>query len=75
VSFVSADALADRASALGVPDDVIGPVVEEYEDAQLQALKTGLLACAAIAAVALLWTKGLPKEVQTGTPAEAVPVA
>ena len=49
-------------------------LVQNYEAAQLQALKTGLLVAAAVALLALLFTRKLPSRRPTDEPeAEAVP--
>ena len=40
-------------------------IVDSYESAQLQALKTGLLVAAFLALLSLPFTKGLPHEVPT----------
>ena len=48
--------------------------MQDYEAAQLQALKTGLLVAAAVALLALLFTRKLPSRRPTDEPeAEAVP--
>ncbi|MFI5047706.1 MAG: MFS transporter, partial [Acidimicrobiia bacterium] len=60
VSFVSADQVADAADAAGLPPDEADAVVDHYEDSQIEALKAGLLAAAAIALVSLAFTRGLP---------------
>jgi EmrB/QacA subfamily drug resistance transporter len=60
VSFVSADELRAGAEAAGADPDVTDALVEDYEQAQLVALKVGLLMSAAIALVALGLTGGLP---------------
>jgi hypothetical protein len=43
-------------------------LVEDYESAQLQALKTGLLAAAFLALVSLAFTRNLPHEVPAKKP-------
>ena len=60
VSFVPADTVAAGAEAAGLPSDEADAVVEAYEDAQLRALKAGLLFVAFVAGGALLVTGGLP---------------
>ena len=60
VSFVSADELRGGIEATGLDADTTDALVEDYEDAQLVALKAGLLASAGIALVALALTGGLP---------------
>jgi hypothetical protein len=60
VSSIPADELRAGALDAGVDPATTDALVEDYEDAQLVALKAGLLASAAIALVALLLTGGLP---------------
>jgi EmrB/QacA subfamily drug resistance transporter len=62
VSFVAADDVRSTSLALGIPADVTDQVVTNYEEAQLTALKIGLLASVMIALTALFFTKGLPSE-------------
>jgi MFS family permease len=76
VSFVPSDQVRTGATELGVDPVVIGEVVTSYEEAQLFALKTGLLAAALLALAALALTRHLPHERPTRTaPEEARPVA
>ena len=63
LEFVPADQVESAALAAGVEPAVVDAVVEEYEDAQLRALKTGLFVTAMIALAALAVTKHLPAEV------------
>jgi EmrB/QacA subfamily drug resistance transporter len=60
VSFVTADQVRSTSLELGIPPEITDQVVADYEDAQLKALRVGLLATVAIAATALFFTKGLP---------------
>ena len=60
VSFVTADQVRSTSLELGIPPEITDQVVADYEDAQLKALRVGLLATVAIAAIALFSTKGLP---------------
>jgi MFS family permease len=59
-SFVPADQAEAAARAAGLPDGEVSALVEDYEQAQLQALRTGLLAVVAIAGAAFLVTGNLP---------------
>lgn len=63
IDFVDSDNVAAGLADAGVPEAEAQAVVQDYEDAQLQALKAGLLAAAFLALVSLLTTKGLPSEV------------
>jgi EmrB/QacA subfamily drug resistance transporter len=63
VDFVSADQIGDAALAAGLDEPTAEAIVDSYESAQLQALKTGLLVAAFLALLSLPFTKGLPHEV------------
>lgn len=71
VSFVSTEQVQQGARAAGVPPDEIRALVEDYADAQLVALKVGLLACAFVALASLLLTRQLPQR-RLGEAQEAV---
>ncbi|WP_395297722.1 MFS transporter [Kitasatospora hibisci] len=62
VAFVPAD---DVAAALAahpeVPPDEAAAIVDDYRQAQLDGLKTAVLACSGITAVSLLFTRHLPR--------------
>ncbi len=60
VSFVSADQVSAAATDAGLDPAAVDAIVEDYEDAQITALKSGLLVAAAIAVAAMFFTKGLP---------------
>jgi MFS family permease len=60
VEFVSSDQVAAAADAAGLDAATSTAIVEDYEDAQLQALKTGLLVAALIAMASLVFTGSLP---------------
>lgn len=60
--FVPAAEAESVAAAEGFTGSVADELVATYEAAQLQALKTGLLAAAGVAALTLLVTGGLPSE-------------
>ena len=66
VSFVAADDVRSASLALGIDPEVTEEVVTNYEEAQLTALKVGLLASIVIALAALLCTKGLPSRKPDG---------
>ena len=59
-SFVAADAVEEGLIDAGVADDDTDAIVTEYRDAQLRALKTGLLLAAILAVVSLAFTRNLP---------------
>jgi MFS family permease len=63
VDFVSTASVADAAEAAGIPADDAAELVDDYADAQLFALKTGLLAAALLALVSLAFTGNLPSRV------------
>ncbi|PVY97996.1 MFS transporter [Actinomycetospora cinnamomea] len=60
LDFVSLGQVEAALTAAGVPPDQAAPVVEAYAEAQLQALRAGMLATAAIALASLLATSALP---------------
>jgi len=61
VSFVSSDDVRATAVDAGLEDAVSDALVEDYEDAQLAALKGGLLIAGAVVLAAFLFTTGLPR--------------
>ncbi len=63
IDFVSADSVEQAAQSAGLATDEVDAVVDSYSDAQLQALKTGLLAAALLALGSLAFTAKLPSEV------------
>jgi hypothetical protein len=65
IDFVSADQIQEAAQEAGLDDATTEAIVDDYESAQLQALKTGLLAAAFLALLSLAFTKDLPHEVPT----------
>ena len=60
MDFVDSEQVADAATAAGLDAATTAAIVEDYEAAQLQALKTGLLVAAGIALAALMFTGRLP---------------
>lgn len=73
VDFVAVDGLEAAAVDAGLAPDQATAVVDSYEDAQLQALKAGLLAAVVLALLSLPFTKALPSTV-TAPAAEEDPV-
>jgi EmrB/QacA subfamily drug resistance transporter len=79
LSFVDAASVRKGAEVAGIPPAETDAVVEGYSDAQLQALKLGLLACGVVVLASLLATRNLPRrrlgeeddEEATGEPAVA----
>ncbi len=63
VDFVSSADIGAAAQAAGLDEATTAAIVDDYEAAQLQSLKTGLLAAAFIAFVSLAFTRDLPREV------------
>ncbi len=63
VDFVSADDIEQAAQSAGLPVADVDAIVDDYGDAQLLALKTGLLAAALLALGSLAFTSNLPSEV------------
>jgi len=63
IDFVSADQIQTAAEEAGLDAPTTGALVDDYESAQLQALKTGLLAAALLALLSLAFTRDLPHQV------------
>jgi Na+/melibiose symporter-like transporter len=63
IDFVSTDSVEQAATDAGLSDEAVVALVEDYGDAQLQALKTGLLAAALLALGSLAFTTNLPSTV------------
>jgi len=68
IDFVSADQIDAAAQEAGLDEPTTQALVDDYESAQLQALKTGLLAAAFLALLSLAFTKDLPREVSGREP-------
>ncbi len=62
VSFLPSDQVRARATDAGLDVEVVDALVEDYEAAQLFALKSGLLACVLLALLAFPATRQLPAE-------------
>ena len=60
VDFVSSDQIAAAAEDAGVDETSADAIVDDYEQAQLRALKTGLLATGVLALLSLMSTRHLP---------------
>jgi EmrB/QacA subfamily drug resistance transporter len=60
IDFVSAEQVGSAAREAGLDAQTTAAVVDSYESAQLQSLKTGLLAAAFLALLSLAFTKDLP---------------
>jgi MFS family permease len=60
VTFVSADQVASAAEEAGIRNQEVDALVENYEDAQLDALRAGLVVAALIALGSLAFTGALP---------------
>lgn len=66
VEFVSADDVRQAGIDAGLDDATSEAIADDYEDAQLDALKSGLLMAAFLAVGSLLFTRNLPHEPVTG---------
>ena len=62
IDFVSADQIGAAAQEAGLDEATTEALVDDYESAQLQALKTGLLAAAFLALLSLAFTRDLPHQ-------------
>jgi EmrB/QacA subfamily drug resistance transporter len=60
ISFVASDDVAAAAEQAGLDQETSSALVEDYEDAQLTALKLGLLVAGFLAVGSLLFTGSLP---------------
>ncbi|WP_406033034.1 MFS transporter [Nocardioides sp. NBC_00163] len=67
IDFVSADQIGAAAQEAGLDEPTTEALVEDYESAQLQALKAGLLAAAFLALLSLAFTRDLPHETAAGS--------
>jgi len=73
VDFVASDDIAAAAQEAGLDSSTSAALVDDYEDAQLIALKAGLLTAALLALASLAFTGDLPSE--RPEPAKRSPVA
>jgi EmrB/QacA subfamily drug resistance transporter len=62
VDFVSSAEISAAAKEAGLDEATTAALVDDYETAQIQSLKAGLLATAILALVSLAFTKDLPHE-------------
>jgi EmrB/QacA subfamily drug resistance transporter len=74
-SFVAAEAVEQALIEAGVASDDTAAVVAEYGDAQLNALKTGLLVAALLSVVSLAFTRHLPGREEQESAEERAPVS
>jgi len=70
VDFVAADQVEAAALDAGLDAPTSQAIADDYKQAQLGALKAGLLAAAFLALVSLAFTRDLPHDVPTAEPAE-----
>ena len=73
VSFVESDQVRGAATEEGLDEPTVDALVEDYEDAQLQALKTGLLIAGLIVVASFAGTRRLPTSRFGEQPIEASP--
>jgi EmrB/QacA subfamily drug resistance transporter len=73
VSFVESDQVRAAAVEEGLDESTVDAVVEDYEDAQLQALKTGLLIAGLIVVASFGGTRRLPTSRFEEQPSAASP--
>ncbi|HNG25022.1 MAG TPA: MFS transporter, partial [Microthrixaceae bacterium] len=66
VDFVASDDLAAAATDAGIDEQSADALVDDYEQAQLRALKTGLLVTGVLALLSLMSTRHLPATVTAG---------
>jgi EmrB/QacA subfamily drug resistance transporter len=71
VSFVSIDQVRAGAEDAGLDAQSTDAIVESYAEAQLMALKTGLLIAGLLVCAAFFTTRGLPSEIQAARPPPA----
>ena len=65
INFVSSDQVESAAKQAGLDKSTTAALVEDYETAQLRALKTGLLGAALLAFISLVFTRDLPSDQPT----------
>ena len=65
INFVSSDQVESAAKQAGLDKSTTAALVEDYETAQLRALKTGLLGAALLAFISLIFTRDLPDDQPT----------
>ena len=62
IDFVSSDQVQSAAQQAGLDDATSQAIADDYQDAQLKALKAGLLAAAFLALISLAFTRELPHD-------------
>ena len=72
IDFVSADQVEAAAKQAGLDEATTAALLDDYETAQIQALKTGLLGAAVLALISLAFTRDLPHG-PPGVPTTAPP--
>lgn len=60
IDFVTTDAVEAAAVDAGLDEETVDAIVDDYAEAQLQALKAGMLVAALLALLALPFTRDLP---------------
>jgi len=75
LDFVASTQIETAATDAGLDAATTAAIVDDYESAQLQALKTGLLLAAFLALGSLATTRGLPSTVASVPNPEPVPAA
>jgi len=75
IDFVSSDQIAAAAQEAGLDDATTAALVEDYEAAQLRALKAGLLGAALLALISIPFTRELPHAAATREGKQKDPVA
>jgi hypothetical protein len=75
LDFVPSAQLEEVATAAGLDSDTTAALVEDYEAAQLRALKVGLLASALLVLLSLPFTRNLPSGKQPEDTDTTEPVA
>ena len=75
VEFVATSDVATALEQSGLDDDTATALVESYESAQIQALKTGLLVAGILALLTLMFTGNLPSKRPEAAEASAGAVA
>jgi hypothetical protein len=69
IDFVSTDDVEAATQEAGLDETTSQALVDDYQDAQLTSLKTGLLAAALLAFASLAFTRDLPRTVPSSEPA------
>jgi EmrB/QacA subfamily drug resistance transporter len=68
MDFLSADQMATVVEKAGLDDATTDALIEDYETAQIQSLKVGLLAAGLLALLSLAFTRNLPGDVAPSEP-------